>query len=578
MVWRHRPPGTGKTKIGVDLMRVLLHNKKAMNCGPILCICYTNHALDQFLEHLVDDGIDDIVRIGARSKSEKLQDYNLESLMGSRDRPFSVRQALKVAREDWDVISKRINELENAFLRDYPGWELVYPFLSMSNPDQLDELEKGRSRYSQAETPEDEDDGGFEEVDRSKKMHPYDRWATGEDIKKMERENDESRKWNKKQRKQWKAQREGAQTRNMYGILGDQETGVPQVEPEPEPEPVLRLHHIPQTDRPLYRLQGDVWAMSMSERKRLMDSWKPEAQSYMMDEMKRLLQQLEDAKKAKNNAYDDFRRTILRQTHVIGMTTNGAAKYQSLIAAVAPKIIICEEAGEVLESHILATLSVSTQHLILIGDHLQLRPSIESYELSSDSARGKNYNLDMSLFERLVTAKPPFPLSHLTIQRRMRPEISSLIRNTLYPSLEDGENVKGRPNVHGMGANLFFMDHSHPEDSKDEYGQQSFANSFEVRMVEVLAHYLIKNGYDQPGDIAVLTPYLGQLSKLRDQLRRSFMLVIDDRDQEELDQRDQEKEEVGTASNVNEQVGVKNISLQNHLTLRTIDNYQVPQM
>ncbi|OAQ22437.1 hypothetical protein K457DRAFT_55974, partial [Linnemannia elongata AG-77] len=51
------PPGTGKTKIGVDLMRVLVHNAERMNSGPILCICYTNHALDQFLEHLLDQGI-----------------------------------------------------------------------------------------------------------------------------------------------------------------------------------------------------------------------------------------------------------------------------------------------------------------------------------------------------------------------------------------------------------------------------------------------------------------------------------------------------------------------------------------
>jgi hypothetical protein len=39
--------------------------------------------------------------------------------------------------------------------------------------------------------------------------------------------------------------------------------------------------------------------------------------------------------------------------------------------------VVCEEAAEVLESHILASLSPQTEQLILIGDHEQLRPKVE---------------------------------------------------------------------------------------------------------------------------------------------------------------------------------------------------------
>jgi len=42
-----------------------------------------------------------------------------------------------------------------------------------------------------------------------------------------------------------------------------------------------------------------------------------------------------------------------------------------------------EEAAEVLEAHVLSCLSESVEHLILIGDHLQLRPKVEIYEVSS---------------------------------------------------------------------------------------------------------------------------------------------------------------------------------------------------
>jgi superfamily II DNA or RNA helicase len=70
------PPGTGKSYVGVALMRTLLDNKLSTthptgaDFGPILVVTYTNHALDQTLEHLVKAGVEQIVRIGGRSKSE----------------------------------------------------------------------------------------------------------------------------------------------------------------------------------------------------------------------------------------------------------------------------------------------------------------------------------------------------------------------------------------------------------------------------------------------------------------------------------------------------------------------------
>lgn len=52
--------GTGKTFMGELIARIILSNSRA----KILCVCYTNHALDQFLEGLVDNGIHGIARLG----------------------------------------------------------------------------------------------------------------------------------------------------------------------------------------------------------------------------------------------------------------------------------------------------------------------------------------------------------------------------------------------------------------------------------------------------------------------------------------------------------------------------------
>jgi hypothetical protein len=41
--------------------------------------------------------------------------------------------------------------------------------------------------------------------------------------------------------------------------------------------------------------------------------------------------------------------------------------------------MLVEEAGQVLEAHILGSLVPSVEHLILIGDPLQLRPTLNNF-------------------------------------------------------------------------------------------------------------------------------------------------------------------------------------------------------
>ena len=48
-------------------------------------------------------------------------------------------------------------------------------------------------------------------------------------------------------------------------------------------------------------------------------------------------------------------------------------------------MVIVEEAGEVFEAHILASLAPTTEHLILIGDPEQLRPKPQLYALQASA-------------------------------------------------------------------------------------------------------------------------------------------------------------------------------------------------
>ncbi|KAJ1021035.1 hypothetical protein NDA13_005663 [Ustilago tritici] len=89
------PPGTGKSYTGVAL-KVLMENKKAAKLGPVLCVTFTNHALDQILEHLVDAGVEQVIRIGSRSKSERLSALNLRAV--AQKEPWTKLEA----RERWE--------------------------------------------------------------------------------------------------------------------------------------------------------------------------------------------------------------------------------------------------------------------------------------------------------------------------------------------------------------------------------------------------------------------------------------------------------------------------------------------
>ena len=58
------------------------------------------------------------------------------------------------------------------------------------------------------------------------------------------------------------------------------------------------------------------------------------------------------------------------------MTSTGAAIHQELLNKLEAPVVIVEEAAEILESNLLATLTPYVKHLVLIGDHKQLKPSV----------------------------------------------------------------------------------------------------------------------------------------------------------------------------------------------------------
>ena len=247
----------------------------------------------------------------------------------------------------------------------------------------------------------------------------------------------------------------------------------------------------------------NIWELDMNERFSLYKLWLTRCKSILIEQMKSLVEQYKGALAEKNEITGQETVSILRKAKVIGMTTTGAARHRSVLQTVGCRIIVVEEAAEVLESHIVTSLNKNCEHLILIGDHQQLRPSPVVYELA------KNFGLEISLFERLVNNG--FPHVVLQEQHRMRPEISNIMRH-IYPDLKDHPVVYSHEHIQGVAKDVFLVQHKESETSVED--TRSRANQFEASYASKLSSYLLFQGYE-PSQITILATYAGQIAAIK---------------------------------------------------------------
>uniref|UniRef100_H2Y581 AAA+ ATPase domain-containing protein n=1 Tax=Ciona savignyi TaxID=51511 RepID=H2Y581_CIOSA len=371
------PPGTGKTYIGLKVMRLLLANQEPRIFdpkNPILVVCYTNHALDQFLEGILKFNRSGIIRVGGRCKSKKLEQYTLKN----RREKNSMFQRVKDDIED----AKR---------------SLIKP---------------------------------------SKMLH--------------------------------------ASNQCIVSLVQLERVILP----------------------------------------RLFQQFSFNALTRKLDELR-----------------NEVDLSTLDRADVIGMTTTGAARCRNILNKLPIKVVVVEEAAEVLEAHIITSMPKSTEHLILIGDHQQLKPSPNVHELAT------KMNLEISLFERLVRNNLPY--AKLTCQHRMKPRIADLLRPHIYETLTDNKNVKEYEDIRGVDKSVFFISHQHKEDMI--VNGKTKRNQHEAEFIVALCKYLLLQEY-KPSQITILTTYTGQLLALKNiinkravELEDVYVTVVDNYQGEEND-------------------------------------------
>ena len=256
----------------------------------------------------------------------------------------------------------------------------------------------------------------------------------------------------------------------------------------------------------------DIYRLETKDRWRLYRLWRKRAEEHHQKLFKTRQGEYDQAVERKQEIARMEEYEILRKACVIGMTTTCAAKYRSILKEIRPRIVIVEEAAEVLEAHIIASLTPGCQHLILIGDHQQLRPTPAVYDLA------KRYKLDVSLFERMVNVG--IQCETLNVQHRMRPEISALMKH-IYDDLENHESVEKYEDIKGMKKNMFFINHNYMEDSCNQ--SHSHVNEHEAKFLVALCRHLMQQGY-RADQITLLTTYTGQMYAIRDCLQEEDVI------------------------------------------------------
>ena len=551
------PPGCGKTYVGIQLVKLLLSMSPAPRT-PILVLTYKNHALDEFLKGLLEFvGLEGIVRVGGRSQEVELDSCNIKN-MERKSKDYLMLDQINSLK---DEIKSKNEEVKQKMLALQDGSQLtIQDLLEAWTEDQVRNFlltapygktsvcvsfgKKGFANRQNVETLMASIHSVHDTLLNCFINERYENSAEQQLCQLFEKvlefwvPNSVCFSQLKQLQTQFVGQLRAAQEFHNQALQEDEDTE-PDLCDEEVIESIMEARLAAQgrsskgSDKQEAKRKITVFSQdkklgrvahfqdfppNMEENRQLLSSvnfWDfntvskiallftvlsqkmEEYSAGLTDEMEELnlMTQSLDELKAQMKA------GLLHSKKVIGMTITGASINHQFIQEVSPAIVIVEEAAEVLEADLLAALTPGLQHLVLIGDHKQLRPNVDTYKLKKD------YHFDVSMMERLIHNN--FPFKTLRLQNRMRPEFSQLLRD-IYPDLQDNlARVSSHKPADGLVKSMIFWNHN-----KLEKRGRSCTNTEECRRAVLLAVYLMSTGI-KASQITILAAYQGQVSEIR---------------------------------------------------------------
>ncbi|KAI4723758.1 DNA helicase [Aureobasidium sp. EXF-10728] len=238
--------------------------------------------------------------------------------------------------------------------------------------------------------------------------------------------------------------------------------------------------------------------------------------------------------------------SLVRESKVVLATLHGSGGFH--LKNQEFDVVVVDEASQALEAQCwVPLLSSGASKLILAGDHLQLPPTIKSSNSKSTKGKPKtsqeDVNLETTLFDRMLDLYGDSIKRMLTIQYRMHEKINAFPSAALYESkLMAAESVKARllkdlpydvEETEDTTEPVVFWDtqggefHEKTDDddalkSKSSLLGESKSNELEAAIVRKHVQSLVDAGV-KAEDIAVVTPYNGQLAVLSQLLKERFV-------------------------------------------------------
>jgi len=224
----------------------------------------------------------------------------------------------------------------------------------------------------------------------------------------------------------------------------------------------------------------------------------------------------------KSGRYEACQR-ILDDADAICVTTISSAS--NLISGKNRKFgaILMDEAAQTTElSALVPIANVNAARLVLVGDHCQLPATALSLEAET---RG----LTLSLFQRLVSRG--LPSFFLDTQFRMHPSIAEHSAMEFYGGkLHTGVKPEHRLPPLGFdwpieGEGVAVLDTQRMADKGEARDRASWCNPSEAFVLSEVLRCVLKEGELQPSQVGVVTPYMGQVRRLRRAISENLSLT-----------------------------------------------------
>jgi serine/threonine protein kinase len=245
------------------------------------------------------------------------------------------------------------------------------------------------------------------------------------------------------------------------------------------------------------------------------------------------LMQLSESWRLRFGQSDDFKAAIISSSSVVAGTCVGFCREEAALRTVFDLCII-DEAGKATTTELLVPLAQS-RRAVLLGDHHQL-PAVLDYSMKSPELRERfglsEQQLDEQLFEKLTKDLADGCKASLTVQYRMRGEIGRLVSDCFYEGkLDEDESLRVRAvpdlSLAGLDTAVTWIDpylRSGPNFEEKKRGS-SYENALETQAIIALLHRLLFvfqksfSGREWPS-IGVISGYSPQVNLIRNAIRK----------------------------------------------------------